>query len=91
MAIEHPDNEKLLYAWHMMAFKKSESQKRDYEISAEESAIIKKSCNKLKSRPIVCIETGVTYESCSAAVKVFNDCNICSAANGKREKAAGYH
>lgn len=75
----------------MMAFKKSNSQKREYKISAEESAIIKKSCNKLKSRPIICIETGMIYESCSEAEKIFNDSNICSAANGKRKKAAGYH
>lgn len=91
LAEENPDNEKLLYAWHMMAFKKSGSQKRDYEISMEESAALKKSCNKLKSRPILCIETGITYESCSAAAKTFNDRNICAAANGKRKKAAGYH
>lgn len=40
LALENPDNDKLIYAWHMMAFVKDRKQER-YEITAEEYEEIK--------------------------------------------------
>lgn len=91
LALEHPTDRKLTCAWHMMAFKKSDSQSRGYEISAEDSALAKKLSNAAKSRPVICIETGERYDSCAAAERALGDGNVCMAANGKRNRAAGYH
>lgn len=91
LALEHSDNKKLVYAWHMMAFKHSWSQSRDYKISAEDCALAKALCNAAKSRPVLCIETNTVYESVNAARKAFSDNNITQALSGKRERAAGYH
>ena len=40
LALENPDNEKLIYAWHMMAIVKDTNQER-YELSAEEYEEVK--------------------------------------------------
>ena len=53
----------------------------------------KKACNARKI-PIICIETGITYESASEAAKQLNissSSHISAACKGKRETAYGYH
>jgi Mn-dependent DtxR family transcriptional regulator len=47
LAEENPDNEKLVYAWGMMAFAKSENQNR-YELSSEEYEKIKISLSDVR-------------------------------------------
>ena len=43
-----PDNEKLFFAWHMMAFKKTDCQKR-HEISAREYALLIENYRKFRT------------------------------------------
>lgn len=45
LALENPDNRGLVYGWHMMAFPKGNT-KRDYIISAEDYAHLRKMCSK---------------------------------------------
>ena len=49
LAIENPNNDKLIYAWHMMAFVKDENQDR-YELSPEEYEEVKQAFSKIHGK-----------------------------------------
>lgn len=52
LALENPDNYKIVLAWQMMAFVKDSNQQRVHEITAEEYSILKHLLAKtLKNRP----------------------------------------
>ena len=48
LALENPENEKLIYAWHMMAIVKDKNQDR-YELSPEEYEDVKKKFSETHS------------------------------------------
>lgn len=48
LALENPDNDKLTYAWHMMAVVKDKNQDR-YELTPEEYEEVKIACAKMQS------------------------------------------
>lgn len=49
LAIENPNNDKLIYAWHMMAFVKDKKQDR-YELSPEEYEEVKQAFSKIHGK-----------------------------------------
>lgn len=49
LAIENPNNDKLIYAWHMMAFVRDENQDR-YELSPEEYEEVKQAFSKIHGK-----------------------------------------
>lgn len=90
LALENPENDSLVSAWSMMAFPKGSTQ-RNFKISEDDYNQIKTTIAKLRSKKIICIETGVIYNSISEAIRIFNNYNIHQVISGKRKKAAGYH
>jgi len=59
-----------------------------HTISEEHIEKIKKAV----SRPVMCVETGVIYSSCTEANKAMpGNLNIQAVAEGRRKSAGGYH
>ena len=88
--MENPENDSIVSAWSMMAFPKGSTQ-RNFEISEEDYNQIKTSIARLRSKKIICIETGIIYNSISEASRIFNNRNIHQVISGKQKKASGYH
>lgn len=50
LAIENPDNYGCVYAWIMMAYRKSDNQEREYEITPDEYEELRKLCSQNASK-----------------------------------------
>lgn len=64
-----------------------------YQTSAEQISKMLKASNKAHKKPVLCVETGVIYESAraAAAATTGNYKNISAVLRGRRKMCAGYH
>ena len=87
---EHQRNAALKHSAENSTRMKNNNPMKNPEIAKKVSDALKGKISKLR-KPVICVETGVVYESLSNAKKTTGLNNIHAAINGVQNTCGGYH